>query len=684
MVYKYTFGNPFETESVIDEHDEINRINCQLQNQNLAFGNVSINQNLLQNCNSSIPSLGLSDFAFKYNYRLGDDDLIFGLGETTRGINKRGFLYKSWCSDDPSHTEDKTSLYGAHNFLIVYTPAGKTNPNPKAFALFFDYPGLLQIDCGYTSKNDLTVSAPSADINIYIIEENHSFVLNAICKTFRKMIGKSYLPPFWAFGYQQSRWSYYTADEVRNVLKNYQKAGIPLDAIYLDIDYMQGYRDFTIDEKKFPNFAYFVQELKDQGVHPVPIIDAGVKADPEYSVDREGIEKGYFCKKEDGSVFTAGVWPGKSHFPDFLNDEARAWFGDYYNFLTKKGIDGFWNDMNEPALFYSEDGIKKVFAELKESLDDTNLDINSFFGLRDKVARLANNPKDYASFYHTVKNAAGETQKISHDKVHNMYGYMMTRSAAEALQRNLPDKEILLFSRASMIGMHRYSGIWTGDNCAWWEHLRLSLRQMPGLNMCGFLYCGSDIGGFGCNTSRELLLRWLAFAMWTPLMRNHTAAGTRAQECYAFEQVEDFRQIISLRYRLIPHIYSEFVYARQENELLFKPLCFEYPDDKIALQTEDQLMFGRSIMIAPVVEPNARGRFVYLPEAMQMVFFSSSACGLESGLPQITEMEKGVHFVECEPNQVFFFIKKGHSVPLAMPAPCTAKLNCNDLTYIGK
>ena len=304
-------------------------------------------------------------------------------------------------------------------------------------------------------------------------------------------------------------------------------------------------------------------------------------------------------------------------FPDFLNEEARRWFGEKYKILLDYGIDGFWNDMNEPAIFYTEDHLKEVFLQLKD-YEGKNLDIRSFFNMQGIVGGLANNPDDYKRFYHEYKG-----KRYRHDKVHNLFGYNMTRAAGEAFERLSPDKRILMFSRSSYIGMHRYGGVWCGDNKSWWSHLLLNIQQMPALNMCGFLYSGADVGGFGADVTEDLLMRWTEFGIFTPLFRNHSAEGTRRQELYRFSDTESFKNIVNLRYSFIPYLYSEFMKAVNSDGMLFTPPAFEYPDDDMAYEVEDQLFVGDSIMIAPVYRQNATGRYVYLPEEMKLCRFRS-------------------------------------------------------------
>lgn len=266
---------------------------------------------------------------------------------------------------------------------------------------------------------------------------------------------------------------------------------------------------------------------------------------------------------------------------------------------------------------------------------------------------------------------------MRHDKVHNLFGYYMTRAAGEAFERIDPDKRFLMFSRSSYIGMHRYGGIWTGDNKSWWSHILLNLKMLPSLNMCGFLYTGADLGGFGADTTRDMLLRWLALGVFTPLMRNHAAQGTREQECYQFEAIEDFRHVIGVRYRLLPYLYSEYMKAALNNDLYFKPLAFVYPEDTMALQVEDQMMLGDEIMIAPVYTQNAKGRYVYLPEEMKFVKF------LPDGTISEEVLGQGHHYVEIALNEVPLFIRSGKCIPLAESAEYVEAVDMEHMTVHG-
>ena len=624
------------------------------------------------------PEDGNDMHAMQYRVRMSDGDVVYGLGENVRGINKRGWVYESKCSDDPNHTESKRSLYGAHNFIII---ADSDNPAASK-GLFIDYPGRVIFDIGYLDKNELVITVCSGNFTAYVVSpamdsadgsDNH---LYSIVRQFRHIIGKSYVPPRWAFGYQQCRWSYMSADEVCGVVDSYRKRNIPIDAVYLDIDYMERYKDFTVNKETFPDFADFVKKMREKHIHLVPIIDAGVKIEDGYDTYEEGRKNGYFCKEADGEDFVAGVWPGRVHFPDVLNEDARRWFGHGYKVLLDAGIDGFWNDMNEPAIFYSEKHLKEVFDKI-DDYKGKNLDIQSFFEFKGMVEGVANNLGDYERFYHRATQPDGEAV-VRHDHVHNLYGFNMTRAASESFKELAPDKDILMFSRASYIGMHRYGGIWTGDNHAWWSHILLSLKMLPSLNMCGFMYVGSDIGGFNDNTTEELLMRWMGLAVFVPLMRNHAAAGTRYQELYRFTDTDAFKNIVTMRYALIPYLWEAYRKAVEQDTLMYRPLGFEHPEDRIAVATEDQLYVGDDIMICPVYTQNAVGRYVYLPEPMTMVRMKSA------DEYELEKYEAGHYFVEIPAQEIVFFIRDGHRIPLYKSAEYAEAVFENECEWIGE
>ena len=268
---------------------------------------------------------------------------------------------------------------------------------------------------------------------------------------------------------------------------------------------MEDFKDFTISHERFPGFKALVNDLKEDGVRLVPIIDAGIKIEKDYPVYEEGIAGGHFAKNEKGEPYVGAVWPGKVHFPDFLQEKTRTWFGDYYKILTDLGIEGIWNDMNEPAIFYDEDSLEEAVS-LAIKAKGKNLGVYDFFDLKDKFQNIGNRDEYYRRFFHSI-----EGRVYSNEEVHNQYGYMMTKSASMGLRKHLGFRPLLI-SRASSIGMHAYGGIWTGDNSSWWSHIELNLKMLPTLNMSGFYYVGADTGGFGgrCtgNSSSGTLCFW--------------------------------------------------------------------------------------------------------------------------------------------------------------------------------
>ena len=632
MIQRFSFGHPFPTQSVV-----------------------------LSLPAESGPVPFLTPDGSGWRFTLSEQAAVYGLGEMPRGINKRGWHYITNNTDESRHSEDKLSFYGAHNFLLV-------RDGSTCFGLFVDFPGKVYYDIGYTRHDLFSFHTETPDYDLYLLSGGNE---NAICKEFRTLIGRSYIPPRWAFGLAQSRWGYKTEEDVREVARQYKEHDLPLDMICMDIEYMQDYADFTVNKERFPDLTKLSADLKAQGIRLVPIIDAGVRIDPNDPTCTEGLEKGYFCTKADGTPFVAAVWPGKAYFADFLRPEVREWFGHKYKALTDCGIEGFWNDMNEPSLFYSPERLRAFLNDMAALREKDNIEQEEFFPrVVGGAMGLMNSPADYASFYHEV-----DGQKVRHDQVHNLYGGSMTRAAGEAFADLRPGQRTLLYSRSSFIGSHRYGGIWLGDNNSSWAQLLANIQMMPSVQMCGFLYSGADLCGFSSDTTPDLALRWLEFGLLTPLMRNHSAVGTRMQEYYRFPEVlPAVRNMIRLRYALLPYLYSEFMKAALENTSYFRPLAFDYPDDPDAREVEDQLLLGEGLMAAPVYVQNAHGRHVYLPEPMKLLRLRAVDDYDEEILPA------GHHYIRCALDEMLLFLRPGHIVPVAQPANSTSELDDASLT----
>ena len=632
MIQRFSFGHPFPTQSVV--------LSLPAESGPIPF---------------------LTPDGSGWQLTLSEQAAVYGLGEMPRGINKRGWHYIANNTDESRHSEDKLSFYGAHNFLLV-------RDGSTCFGLFVDFPGKVYYDIGYSRHDLLSFHTETPDYDLYLLSGGNE---NAVCKEFRTLIGRSYIPPRWAFGLAQSRWGYKTEEDVREVARQYKEHDLPLDMICMDIEYMQDYADFTVNKERFPDLTKLSADLKAQGIRLVPIIDAGVRVDPNDSTCTEGLEKGYFCKKADGTPFVAAVWPGKAYFADFLRPEVREWFGHKYKALTDCGIEGFWNDMNEPSLFYSPERLRAFLDDMAALREKDNIEQEEFFPrVVGGAMGLMNSPADYASFYHEA-----DGRKVRHDQVHNLYGGSMTRAAGEAFADLRPGQRTLLYSRSSFIGSHRYGGIWLGDNNSSWAQLLANIQMMPSVQMCGFLYSGADLCGFSCDTTPDLALRWLEFGLLTPLMRNHSAVGTRMQEYYRFPEVlPAVRNMIRLRYALLPYLYSEFMKAALENTSYFRPLAFDYPDDPDAREVEDQLLLGEGLMAAPVYVQNAHGRHVYLPEPMKLLRLRAVDDYDEEILPA------GHHYIRCALDEMLLFIRPGHIIPVAQPANNTSELDDASLT----
>ncbi|MEI8027221.1 MAG: TIM-barrel domain-containing protein [Pseudomonadota bacterium] len=578
------------------------------------------------------------------------DTEIFGLGQTMGNVNKRGARCRMYAIDDFQHTPEKESLYGSHPFFIWKS---KT----EVFGVFVDYPGEVIFDVGFSDSNKLTITTATADLDVYFIQGSS---LKDITKTFLHLVGKPFLPPRWSFGYHQSRWGYVTQQDVESIVAKFETHQIPLDAVYLDLDYMDDFKVFTISEERFPKFKNMISSFKTKGIRVAPIIDPGVKIEKGYEVYEQGMEQGLFITDKDGKPFQASVWPGLTHFPDFLNPKARAWWGAKYKMLHDMGIDGFWNDMNEPAIFYSPEGLEKSVKTLVDTTTkDKNLGIKFLF-LVDEIKKSQNSREDMKAMYHQTESQG----RVSQDLVHNLFGMKMAESVKEGYDSFAPDVRYHLLSRSTYIGQHRFSGMWTGDNASWWEHLKLNIQHMCSLGLCGFYYAGADIGGFSYDSSGELLTRWNQLAVYMPLFRNHSNLFCKHQEPWAFDSdtLNHSRNSIRFRYALLPYLYSSYVEALESSEPPIRMLGFDFEADARARSTEDQFLCGSSLLAAPILANQARGRVVYLPET----HLHWNVESLEER-SHLKILPKGDHYVEAPLGASPLFLRENTLLPLAEP-----------------
>ena len=493
--------------------------------------------------------------------KLGKDDAIYGLGDKPGCLNKRGYSYVNWNTDDPApHVDSFKSLYKSIPFFIVLG-------DEYCYGIFADNTYKTTFDFGYENTDYYFVEHEKGELDYYFMPGND---MAEVVGLYTSLTGTTPLYQRWIYGSHQSRWGYYTQDEVLDIADKFRELDIPCDVIHMDIDYMNGYRVFTFDDKKFPDVKGLSEKLADRGVKLISIIDPGVKKDEDYFMYKEGMEMDAFAHDTDGSVYENAVWPGTSVFPDFTKQSVRSWWGDKTKILLEHGISGIWNDMNEPASFNGPLPDDVVFTE--------------------------------------------EDEITNHKWMHNVYGHNMSKATYQGLRR-LSDKRPFVITRACYSGTQKYATVWTGDNNSLWTHLRMAIPQLCNLGMSGYPFAGTDIGGFGSDTTGELLVRWYQVGCFSTLFRNHSAMGTRRQEPWLFgkEKLDIIRKYVELRYELIPYFYDLFHEHLSTGLPVMRPLVLEYEKDINTHNMNDEFMIGSQLLAAPVVEQGATKRMVYLP-----------------------------------------------------------------------
>ena len=491
--------------------------------------------------------------------KLGKEDAVYGLGDKPGCLNRRGYVYVNWNTDNPApHVDSFKSLYKSSPFFMVL---GEN----YCYGIFADNTYKTTFDFGFESSEYYIVSHEKGFLDYYFFPGEKP---SDVVKKYTGLTGTTPLFQRWIYGSHQSRWGYCSQDEILGIAEAFEKNEIPCDVIHMDIDYMDGYRVFTFDKERFPDTKALSETLADKGIKLISIIDPGVKKDEAYFMYREGMEMDAFAHDAQGAVYENAVWPGTSVFPDFSREDVRKWWGEKTKILLDHGIRGIWNDMNEPASF-------------RGPLPDD------------------------------VKFAAG-----AHDEIHNIYGHLMAKATYEGLLEQDNGRRPFVLTRAAYAGSQKYCGGWTGDNHSIWSHLTLSLEQICNLSLCGMAMCGSDIGGFGSDVTPELLVRFYQAAVFAPFFRNHSAVGTRRQEPWLFDEKtrDAVRKTVRLRYRFIPYIYDLARECERTGEPIVRPLVYEYPHDKMVRNICDEYLLGKFVLVAPVTVPGKFAREVYLPE----------------------------------------------------------------------
>ena len=494
--------------------------------------------------------------------KIQDGENFYGLGDKASDLNLRGRQFQFWSTDAYAYERNTDPLYRNIPFYI-----GLCKGN--AYGIFFDNTYRSSFDFGAVSPDSLRFSADGGEMNYYYIHGPH---MMDVIKRYANLTGTHAMPPMWALGYHQCRWSYFPEKRVTDLAKTFREKKIPCDAIYLDIDYMDGYRCFTWNKDYFPDPAKMISELEADGFKTVVIIDPGIKIDADYPVFKEGKAKNYFCRRGDDYFMEGPVWPGRCQFPDFTNPEVREWWGGLHKSLLDVGVAGVWSDMNEPSVF----GTGTFPLDVRHNYDG---------------------------------------HKGSHRKAHNVYGMQMVRSAYEGLRKLQKNKRPFTITRSTYSGGQRYAAAWTGDNVASWDHLHLASVICQRMSMSGFSFVGSDIGGFTQEPDGELFTRWIQLGVFSPFMRAHSAGDTAEREPWSFgEPYESIcRTYIELRYKLLPYIYSAFWENHKYGFPILRPIVMVEQEQFNNWFRQDEFTFGDKILICPIFEPGAKGRWLYLP-----------------------------------------------------------------------
>jgi len=530
-----------------------------------------------------------------------EGEAFYGLGDKPTHLNLRGKRVTNWNSDTYSFSFDQDPLYRTIPFYVGLQAGA-------AYGIFFDNTFKTYFDFAAEVYDQTSFWSEGGELQYYYI---HGPNMMDVVRRYHSLTGTHYLPPIWALGFHQCRWSYYPESKVYEIADGFRSRNIPCDAIYLDIDYMDGYRCFTWNKHYFPNPKRMVKKLADDGFKTVVIIDPGIKVDDNYWVFKEGKENRYFCRRGDDYFMEGHVWPGRCQFPDFTNPETRTWWGGLFNELVDIGVAGVWNDMNEPAVFG-----RGTF------------------------------PNDVRHNYDGYRG--------SHRKAHNVYGMQMVRATYEGLKKLNKGRRPFTITRAAYAGTQRYSSVWTGDNVATWEHLRLGALQLQRLSVSGMPFCGTDIGGFSGEPDGELFTRWIQFGVFSPFMRAHSAGDTREREPWSFgEGLEKInKKFIELRYKLLPYIYSVFWEQAQYGYPILRPITMVEQEVETNIAREEEFCFGHKVLISPVTNPGQSSKKVYLPKGNWYYYWDNEL--FEGGIE---------HEIPTPLDEMPIFIKAGAVMP---------------------
>ncbi len=557
------------------------------------------------------------------------DEHYYGFGEKTGPLDKRGRGMEMWNSD-AMYSGERDPLYQSHPFFVGLRKG-------VAYGIFFDNTYRSYFDMGNIYPDSYTFSAEGGDMNYYFIFGPE---FKSVIEGYTSLTGRMPLPPLWSIGYHQCRYSYKNEGRVRWVARNFRERQIPCDVIYMDIHYMDDWKVFTFHPKRFPDPKGLISDLAQDGFKVVTIIDPGIKVEKGYAPYDEGIAKGYFCPGQDGTPFTARVWPGDCHWPDFTRPEVREWWGHLHKKHVDYGVAGIWNDMNEPAMWGKD--IRPLDLMIPSGTPDMN------------------------QMVHGTK-----AEPLPHARIHNVYGLLECQATYEGLLKLRPNQRPFLVTRAGYPGIWRYSSVWTGDNFSTWPALAMCLPMHLNMGISGITFVGSDIGGFTLSPTPERFARWIQQGVFYPFCRTHTAIHMPRQEPWSFGPTVEriSREAIELRYRLMPYTYSLFEESSRKGVPVMRAMVVEFPDDEATYEIEDQFMWGDLILVAPVVEKGARERSVYFPKGRWYRLDDDSV-----------EQGPGRADVSAKLDELPLYIREGAIVPLGPVMNYTGERQWDPLT----
>lgn len=511
-----------------------------------------------------VPEFTMKDSKASASLKLTGDVSLYGGGEVTGPLLRNGQSIKLWNTDTGAYSvEGGKRLYQSHPWVMGVRKDG------SAFGILFDSSWKAELD---TNSDEILFNTEGALFRIYIIDRKSP---QEVLKGLAELTGTIKLPARWTLGYHQCRFSYATEQRVREIADTFREKNIPCDVIWMDIDYMDEYRIFTFDKKKFPDPKTLNSDLHKKGFRAIYMIDPGVKFDKNYSIYQSGSKEDVWVKKADGTEYHGKVWPGDCAFPDFTMPRTRKWWSGLYKDFLATGIDGVWNDMNEPATFDND---------LPEHL---------------KLGTLP---------YDTPHRGGGDLPKGPHLLYHNAYGRLMVEASYDGILKANPTKRPFLLTRANILGGQRYAATWTGDNYASMEHLKVSVPMSITLGLSGQPFSGPDIGGFLGNTSGDLWANWVGFGAFMPFARGHACDGTNNKEPWAYgEAIEKTSKIaLERRYRLLPYMYTVFQNTSKTGLPVMCPVFFADTKDADLRSEEQVFLVGDNLLVIPAFANNPK------------------------------------------------------------------------------